>query len=171
MRDNSVSIAKAFAIILMVLGHTWFWDIFEKWINMFHMPLFFFMAGYCFKVKYLTDFKSFATKRISGLYKPYVKWCLIFLILHNVFFYLNIYNGEYGYKGNVSHIYTLTDFVKRTIKILLTMSREEQLLGGYWFLKTLFVSSFIAYFTIRYVEKPVKRGGGINCFHNSSFCF
>ena len=46
MRDNSVSIAKAFAIMLMVLAHTWFMDIGNKWINMFHMPLFFFMAGY-----------------------------------------------------------------------------------------------------------------------------
>ena len=49
MRDNSVSIAKAFAIMLMVLAHTWFMDIGNKWINTFHMPLFFFMAGYCFK--------------------------------------------------------------------------------------------------------------------------
>ena len=49
MRDNSVSIAKAFAIMLMVLAHTWFMDMGNKWINMFPMPLFFFMAGYCFK--------------------------------------------------------------------------------------------------------------------------
>ena len=91
MRDNSVSIAKAFAIMLMVLAHTWFMDIGNKWINMFHMPLFFFMAGYCFKGKYLTDIKSFAIKRVTGLYKPFVKWSLVFLVLHNVFFYLNIY--------------------------------------------------------------------------------
>ena len=91
MRDNSVSIAKAFAIMLMVLAHTWFMDIGNKWINMFHMPLFFFMAGYCFKDKYLADFKSFAIKRVTGLYKPFVKWSFVFLVLHNVFFYLNIY--------------------------------------------------------------------------------
>lgn len=30
MRDNSVSIAKAFAIMLMVLAHTWFLDIGNK---------------------------------------------------------------------------------------------------------------------------------------------
>lgn len=76
MRDNTVSIAKGFAIVLMVLAHTCFCDTGDKWINMFHMPLFFFFAGYCFKDKYLTDFRTFAIKRITGLYKPYVKWSL-----------------------------------------------------------------------------------------------
>lgn len=159
MRDNSVSIAKAFAIMLMVLAHTWFLDIGNKWINMFHMPLFFFMAGYCFKDKYLTDFRTFARKRLSGLYKPFVKWSLVFLVLHNVFFHLNIYNGEYGFRGNVSQLYSLTDFAKRTLMIVTSMSGSDQLLGGYWFLKSLFVGSFIAYLSIRYVKNPAVRGG------------
>lgn len=159
MRDNSVSIAKAFAIMLMVLAHTWFMDIGNKWINMFHMPLFFFMAGYCFKGKYLTDIKSFAIKRVTGLYKPFVKWSIVFLVLHNVFFYLNIYNSDYGFRGNVSQIYSLTDYAKRAIMIVTSMSGSEQLLGGYWFLKSLFVGSFIAYFFIRYVKNSIIRGG------------
>ena len=159
MRDNSVSIAKAFAIMLMVLAHTWFMDIGNKWINMFHMPLFFFMAGYCFKDKYLTDFKSFALKRVTGLYKPFVKWSIVFLVLHNVFFYLNLYNSDYGFRGNVSQLYSLTDFAKRAIMIVTSMSGNEQLLGGYWFLKSLFVGSLIAYFFIRYVKNSVIRGG------------
>lgn len=159
MRNNSVSIAKAFAIMLMVLAHTWFLDIGNKWINMFHMPLFFFMAGYCFKDKYLTDFKTFASKRVSGLYKPFVKWSLIFLVLHNVFFYLNIYNDEYGFRGKVSQLYSLTDFVKHAIMIVTSMSGSEQLLGGYWFLKSLFVGSFVACFFIKFIKNPVVRGG------------
>ena len=53
MKDNSVSIAKGIAIILMVLAHTRFSEYGNYWINMFHMPLFFFFAGYCFKDKYL----------------------------------------------------------------------------------------------------------------------
>ena len=163
MRDNSVSIAKAFAIMLMVLAHTWFLDIGNKWINMFHMPLFFFMAGYCFKDQYLADFKTFAIKRLSGLYKPFVKWSLVFLVMHNIFFYLHIYDGEYGFRGSGSQLYSLTDFLKRAITIVISMSGNEQLLGGYWFLKSLFVGSFIAYFFIRYVKNPVLRGG--ICLH------
>lgn len=170
MRDNSVSIAKAFAIMLMVLAHTWFMDMGNKWINMFHMPLFFFMAGYCFKDKYLTDIKSFAIKRVTGLYKPFVKWSLVFLVLHNVFYNLNIYNSDYGFRGNVSHIYSLTDFAKHAIMIVTSMSGSEQLLGGYWFLKSLFVGSFIAYFFIRYVKNSIIRGGVFACSRNNNLC-
>jgi len=90
MRDDSISIAKAFAILLMVLAHTWFSEYGSRWINMFHMPLFFFFAGYCFKDKYLSEFMQFLRKRIIGLYKPFVKWSIIFLLLHNVFFVLNV---------------------------------------------------------------------------------
>ena len=169
MRDNSVSIAKAFAIMLMVLAHTWFMDIGNKWINMFHMPLLFFMAGYCFKDKYLTDFKSFAIKRVTGLYKPFVKWGLVFLVLHNVFFYLNIYNSDYGFRGNASQIYSLTDFAKHAIMIVISMSGQEQLLGGYWFLKSLVVGSLIAYCFIRYVKNSIIRGV-FACYRNNNLC-
>ena len=87
MKDNSVSIAKGIAIILMVLAHTRFSEYGNYWINMFHMPLFFFFAGYCFKDKYLEIPSDFVIKRFKGLYKPFVKWGLIFLVLHNLFFY------------------------------------------------------------------------------------
>lgn len=110
MRDDSISIAKAIAILLMVLAHTYFSQYGNQWINMFHMPLFFFFAGFCLKDKYLIQPKVFFLKRIDGLYKPFVKWSIIFLLLHSVFFYLNIYNGEFGFNGNVSYIYIWKDF-------------------------------------------------------------
>ena len=160
MRDESISIAKGIAILLMVLAHTYFSQYGNLWINMFHMPLFFFFAGYCFKDKYIKQPKIFLQKRIIGLYKPFVKWSIVFLLLHNVFFYLNIYSGDFGFKGNVSHIYTWKDFVIRLFYILTRMSDCEQLLGGYWFLKSLFVGSILGYFTITKV-KSFKIGGGI----------
>ena len=159
MRDESISIAKAIAILLMVLAHTYFSQYGNQWINMFHMPLFFFFAGYCFKDKYLMQPKMFLQKRIVGLYKPFVKWSIVFLLLHNVFFCLNIYNGEFGFKGNVSHIYIWKDFVVRLIHIVTRMSDNEQLLGGYWFLKSLFIGSILGYVTIR-KAKSLKFGGG-----------
>lgn len=160
MRDESISIAKAIAILLMVLAHTYFSQYGNQWINMFHMPLFFFFAGYCFKEKYLMQPKIFLQKRLVGLYIPFVKWSIVFLLLHNVFFYLNIYNGEFGFKGNVSHIYDMKDIVVRITCIVTRMSDNEQLLGGYWFLKSLFVGSILGYFTIS-KTKSLKFGGGI----------
>ncbi len=160
IRDHSVSVSKAIAILLMVLAHTHFSNYANLYINMFHMPLFFFMAGYCFKEKYLLDTRKFVLQKIKGIYVPYVKWSLLFLILHNIFFYLNIYSGEFGFNGSVSSLYSWNDFAKRFVYIVTRMSGHEQLLGGYWFMKSLFFASFIGFLTIKYVRK-VAIGGGI----------
>jgi len=156
VRDNSISIAKAIGIMLMVLAHSRFSVYGNYWINMFHMPLFFFFAGYCFKEKYLSEFKTFALNRIRGIYKPYVKWGLIFLLLHNVFFSLLIYNDKYGYQGGINHAYTSTDFYHHALLIVTAMRGHDGLLGGYWFLKSLFWSSFIGYLSIRYISRQFQ---------------
>ena len=83
---------------------------------------------------------------------PFVKWSLLFLLLHNVFYYLNIYNGEYGFKGEVSYLYSWKEYVIRCIRIMLGLHGQEQLLGGYWFLPQLLYASIIGFFTIKYVR-------------------
>lgn len=88
--------------------------------------------------------RRFSINKVKGLYVPFVKWSLLFLVLHNVFFHLNIYNDVYGFKGAVSQLYGLKDVVKNVAKIVLAMNETEQLLGGYWFLKELFLGSFLA---------------------------
>lgn len=170
MRDESISISKAAAILLMVLAHTYFSQYANQWINMFHMPLFFFFAGYCFKDKYLDMPKVFLKKRILGLYKPFVKWSIIFLLLHNVFFYLNIYNSEYGFRGSVSYLYAWKDFIIGIIHIITRMTDNEQLLGGYWFLKSLLVGSLIGYVFIKYFKKRLF-GGGYFAKHDNRLGF
>ena len=145
MRDHSVTIAKAIAIILVVMAHASCPEILLKWLAMFVMPLFFFMSGYCFKDSYLSDGRAFAMKRITGIYWPYLKWSLLFLLLHNIFFHLNIYSDEYGFSGRTSELYTSSDFLKRIISITTKMQGHEQLVGGYWFMKLLFVGSFFFY--------------------------
>lgn len=147
-KDASVSMAKGAAIILMVLAHSHFSHFGGVFINMFHMPLFFFLSGYCFKDTYLQDFKGFAWKRIKGAYWPFVMWGLLFLLLHNFFFSIDIYNGEYGFQGVVSQVYSRKETVRHALRIVLSMSGAEQLLGGYWFLHSYFFASFIAYAAI-----------------------
>ncbi len=64
MKDESISISKALAIFLMVIAHARcpLWG--QYYINMFHMPLFFFFSGYCFKESYLGDFYLYAKKEL-----------------------------------------------------------------------------------------------------------
>lgn len=153
MRDNKVTIAKGVGILLMVAAHAGIPDIVNRFIVMFHMPLFFFMSGYCFKEKYLLPPPvMFINKRLKGLYLPFVKWSLLFLLLHNVFYYLNIYNDEYGFRGEVSHLYTLKEYIIRCVRIVIGLHGQEQLLGGYWFLPQLLYASVIGFFTIKYIK-------------------
>lgn len=153
MKNDSVSIAKGLAIILMVLAHTYFnvWGC--NFINMFHMPLFFFFSGYCFKVAYLSDFKHYTRQKIRGIYWPYVKWCVIFLLIHNIFAQWQFY--EQG-------AYTLHDMTLIFADIILRMFGADQLLGGFWFLRTMFWASFISYGMIKMLPKNKNLivGGG-----------
>ena len=151
MRNQSVSIAKGIAIILMVMAHARCGIWWQNYINMFHMPLFLFMSGYCFREAHLADTKEFVVKKLKSVWWPFVKWQLIFLLLHNVFFAFNIYNGEYGFRGEVSHEYGLVETLKNALFIVLTMSHGEQLLGGFWFLKSLFIGLLSFYFATKMI--------------------
>lgn len=154
MRDEVVSIAKAIGIMLMVLAHTWFSQVANHWINMFHMPLFFILSGYCFKEKWLADVIGYTIRRMKSIYIPFVKWSLLFLLLHNLFFRLNIINDSFGWKGTVSSLYTIHDFFVHIFRIVVAMADSECFLGGYWFLKSLLYASFFSYLLLKYL--PVK---------------
>ncbi len=143
--NKQITIAKAIGIILVVIGHAQNNDFLHNFIYLFHMPLFFFLSGYFFKPKYVEDKRTFIVKRIKGLYWPFVKWGLIFLVLHNVFYHLNIYNSIYGYHGKVSVIYSTNDFITKGLNTL-KLAHYEQLLGAYWFLHDLFFVSIIGLF-------------------------
>lgn len=149
MRDNKITITKAIGIILMVVVHAGLPQIGANFITMFHMPLFFIVSGYCFKEKYLLNNTDFIKRKIKGLYIPYIKYALLFLVLHNLFFHLNIYNDSYGFKGEVSHLYSIKEYLSRAFHIITTMSGHEQLLGGYWFIKQLFFGAIFSFFLIK----------------------
>lgn len=168
MHEDRITIAKAIAIMLMVICHAGLPSVPSHFIVMFHMPLFFFVSGYCFKDKYLTDNRRFVVNKIKGLYVPFVRWSLLFLLLHNVFFHLNLYNGEYGFHGEVSHLYGWKEVVINAAKIMVSMSETEQLLGGYWFLKQLFVGSILSLLTFKFVKNNTFGGVGylpLSCSH------
>ena len=58
IKDNTISrieyidVFKAFEIILMIMGHIGFGSIFDKIIHGSHMPMFFFVSGLLYSLKY-----------------------------------------------------------------------------------------------------------------------
>lgn len=157
MKDNiNVSLCKGIAIILMVFGHSCSGIPYsDKLIVAFHMPLFFFFSGFCLKDKHFQTPQLFVWKRIKGIYWPYVKYSLLFLVLHNFLFDLNFYSEKYGYNGIVSHLYTSTEFKERAMNIIINMTQHDQLLGGYWFLNALFYASIYS-FAMLWVLKRIS---------------
>lgn len=163
MRDEKIVIAKAIGIVLMVAGHADLPTPIARFIYMFHMPLFFFVSGYCFKESHLNSLVKFVNRRLKGLYWPYVKWSIVFLLLHNLFYKLNLYNETFGFNGEVSHVYSIKEMGLKFIDIVTRMCGAEQLLGGYWFLPQLLFASLIGFLIIKYC-KNILTGGVIIVF-------
>ena len=144
-RNTIISISKAIAIILMVIGHAESPDVLHRFLYEFHMPLFFAASGYFFSVKYLDDEMSFIKKRFKGLYVPFVKWSVIFLLLHNLMFDIGIMNEVYGNEqGGVTHPYTWHQIEQNLWNIVTAMGGYDQFLNGaFWFFRALLVASIL----------------------------
>lgn len=144
-RNNVISICKGIAIILMVIGHAEAPGLLTNIIYTFHMPLFFITAGYFFNRSYLSDPWTFCRKRFNGLYIPFVKWSLVFLLLHNVWHHFGILNETYGnWTGGVTHPYSWNDFARRLVMIFTSMSGyDEFMAGAFWFFRGLLVASLL----------------------------
>lgn len=153
-RDNTITYLKTIGIILMVIGHSQCSIPYARQvIYMFHMPLFFFASGYCFNNSYLNQPKQFVKKRLRGLWWPYVKWSLLFLLLHNFFFSICFYSDHLGYGTYVPCRFTAVETLIRALLIGITMQGHDLLLGGYWFLPALFWGSVISFFLLKLLKK------------------
>lgn len=144
-RNTALDITKAICIILMVIGHSGCPDYLHRFIYMFHMPCFFFISGYLLNDKYLTDLKTGLWKKIKGSYYPFVKWSVLFLLLHNAFAYLHVYDASYSSK----------EIAIKLVRIL-TMTGSEQLLGGFWFLISLCWASIAAIIFFHFMQRTNK---------------
>ena len=157
-RNTVISICKAIAIILMVAGHADApWGI-PGFVYPFHMPLFFITAGYFFSYKYLADPWPFIGKRIRGLYFPFLKWSVFFLIVHNLAFSVGLLNEQYGnWTGGVTHPYTLEMAVRRLILMVTSMSGyDEFLAGAFWFFRGLLVASIVFLLLYKLLDSRLK---------------
>ncbi len=169
-RDSTISIAKGIAIILMVIAHAEAPGWLCRFIFEFHMPLFFITAGYFFSRKYLQDEATFVKKRIKGLYIPFVKWSVFFLIIHNWMFDIGILNEQFGNEmGGVTHPHTWHQFQQNLWNIFTAMGGYDQFLcGAFWFFRGLFVASIlylIIYKVINYGLSKVTRLSELSSAH------
>ncbi len=130
-RDSKIDVLKGFAIILMVAGHALMPAGFYRFISLFHMALFYFASGYLFKDSSCFEHKfQFVKRKFSGLYIPFVKWTLLYLLSLNVLMVFHI----------VPYSQNITDanwYIKAVKLSLLHMMGGGDLLSGFWFLRSL----------------------------------
>ena len=160
-RDQNIDLVKGVCIILMVMGHAG--APFRDFIYLFHMAVFFIVAGYLYNTKYSDSFPgvmSFWIKRLNSLYKPFVLWNIFYLLLNNIFIKYNIYTDNplflltvEGKDRGISSILSVADIFNKSLGIL-TFGSRPQLSSASWFLVVLFSIS-ILYASIEYVIKKI----------------
>lgn len=83
-RLDYVDLFRGLGIILMIMGHVQFGEVFDKIIHAFHMPMFFFISGYFYKSKLDVPLIRIIGKKAKTLLLPY----LIFAFFHYCFYYM-----------------------------------------------------------------------------------
>ncbi|WP_418443456.1 acyltransferase family protein [Blautia sp.] len=76
-RIEYLDVLRGIAIILMIMGHIGFGYIFDKYIHVFHMPIWFFISGWFFKVKENEKIGKLIIKYAKSLLVPYVIWGIL----------------------------------------------------------------------------------------------
>lgn len=156
-RNQTLDVLKGIGIILMVVGHSGPPECLNDVIYTFHMPLFFIASGWFFSERNLEDSRGFAVRKIKNIYWPYLKWCVVFLLFHNVFYSIGILNNSYGSDDSVSHFYNIKEIVVNAINFTFRMTGYEgYLLGAYWFVRSLLWGSLLICFCSALMNKITK---------------
>lgn len=133
-RNEVFDLARGIAIILVVVGHSGCPEYLRNFIYLFHMPVFYFFSGYFFNNPKDIQVFSFIKRKIYSLYKPFVIYSFVFLLLANIFYKLHI----------ISKPISLEDFQKLGINILIFKNSIPLL--PFWFLRSLFIINVIFLF-------------------------
>ena len=146
--NAQVSIAKALGIVLMVMGHAGCPEYLHDFIYLFHMPLFFFLSAYFFRdAKVVDSAGQYVVRKFKNLHLPYIKWSIIFLLLHNLFCRIGFYDNSLSWQELLVN-------VKCSVR---GMWQGERMLGTYWFLISLFWESLL-FGLIIWIKHKTKSG-------------
>ena len=110
-RDPYIDILKAIGIISIVIGHASI-NIpgtnieICKFVYAYHLMIFFFTAGFCFKKEYAAEPYQYIGRRLKSMLPLYFKYNLIFVLLHNLFVryhFVDEGKGIYGIQVEAVH--------------------------------------------------------------------
>lgn len=67
---------RGFGIILITLGHLGCFELLERYIYSFHVPLFFFISGYLYR-RGTQPLKNYIKKKTMTIFVPFVSWTFL----------------------------------------------------------------------------------------------
>lgn len=158
-RIDWIDIARGIGIFLVIAGHTGLPEVFRAWIYSFHMPMFFLISGYLFKVK--SQYECFKQSFMS-LIRPYLIYSIVFILIDYIIFndknylidgFFNTIIGRGGFSVlwffialfwiQVGFNYIINKFDKIiAIKIIISIT-----IGGY-IISLIYLSKFNIYYII-----------------------
>lgn len=161
-RLGYIDLIKGFGILIVVLGHAMIPR--SPWIYSFHVPLFFFISGYMYKDKPLTDN---ITSKLKKIYFPFVifnviTWLFfsVIAIMKHIAFdkssYLNLYRTIIGFDISVPQNgplwFLLCLFSVSVIYIFISLLKSEYLKFSF----VVAVSAFGYFISQEYSNLPFK---------------
>jgi fucose 4-O-acetylase-like acetyltransferase len=149
--DKTFSIFKALGILLILMGHTALKTPLFTFTYLFHIPLFFFVAGYFFNDTYIEKPLEFLRKKLIRLYVPWLTYGLLFVLLHNLFLHWNVIAYDF-HAQKLIEPYSLGDMLHKSLGVLTFFAWKEPLLAPLWFLFGLF-SGLCVYFVVTWISK------------------
>lgn len=125
-RIDWIDAAKGFAILLVMMGHSDPPEVVMTWLYTFHVPLFFFLSGYVFKIKNGENFLSFVRRKIFTLVVPMILFSIVSILI-DVIYYCAILQSK-----------SIISIWKRIPGIFIN-GRIDHFPSVFWFLSCLFV--------------------------------
>lgn len=143
-RFLSVDIAKGISIIAIVLGHINFQypagqlvNTKDLFIYLWHVAVFFLLAGFFIKEEQLVQPKLWLKKKFSSLYLKILYFYILAVLLHNVLIKIGWYSLEST--DPVINTYSMMEFAKQTV-LAICLGGREPIVGAMWFVYVLFMA-------------------------------
>jgi fucose 4-O-acetylase-like acetyltransferase len=157
-RKDYIDIARGIAIILVVMSHC---DNFKLWsigkfVNLFFMPLFFWISGFFFKMEAQNfgELVCVIKKKCAPIYLYYLKFELFYLILRNFFINNGLYNQSVLDKNNDLVVVNSVKIALLNVLKIVLLAGREPFCGAFWFLVSL-IFIIIMYSTIIFISKKI----------------
>lgn len=144
-RDDVFDVMKGIAILAMVIGHSTIPKLLERFIFVWHMPLFFLVSGYFYKPK---PIEEYVRKNARQLLLPYFFTSVVLILLTAVKY---LATG----KGDTLNIVIAAIVGNGTVN---NPTFSEYSIGAIWFLLAMFWCRVI-YNTIQFkINAPLSGG-------------